>query len=75
MSHMTNTPARVAITTVTHDGTHTVHLTQHWFGTYVNARGYIARYLADNGLRRVTYGDAAPLFRDGVVVGHYSISR
>lgn len=75
MSHMTNTKARVEITTVNIEGALTVHLTQHFFGTYVDARGYVARYLADNGLRRVSYGDAAPLFRDGERVGHYSITR
>lgn len=52
-----------------------VTLTQHWHGTYVDARTYVARYLADNGLSRNSYSDSETLFCDGVAVGHYTITR
>ncbi len=75
MSHLTSTKARVAIVTVRKEGARTVHLTEHWNGTYVDARVYVARYIADNGLHRVTYGDGACLLLDGTVIGHYTITR
>lgn len=74
MSHLTSTTARVEIATSYIDERgRTVHLTQHWNGTYVDARRTVARYVADNGLYRTAYGDGGCLLRDGVVVGHYSI--
>lgn len=76
MSHMTSTTAQLVITTITTDGARTVHSTHHHaVTTYVNARRDIARYIADNGLHRVTYGDSACLLRDGAVIGHYTIKR
>lgn len=71
MSHLTSTTARVEITTITGGTT----FTEHWHGTYVEARGIVARHVHLNGLSRTTYGDAAPLYRDGVRIGHYTITR
>jgi hypothetical protein len=75
MSHLTSTTARIEITTVTKDGELTVHKTENWHTTYVDARRLVARYVADNGLARVGYGDAEHLFRDGEHVGRYAITR
>jgi hypothetical protein len=75
MSHLTSTTARVAITTVRKDGARTVHLTENWHTTYVEARVHVARYIADNGLTRVGYSDGEHLFRDGEHVGRYTITR
>lgn len=75
MSHLTSTKARVAIVTVRNDGNRTVHLTEQWNGTYVDARVHVARYLVNNGLTRDAYGDAEKLYRDGVPIGHYTITR
>jgi hypothetical protein len=68
--------ARLTITTTFVDNQgRNVTQTEHRSSTYVQARTLIARYVADNGLHRDTYGDSAPLFRDGVRVGHYVITR
>lgn len=79
MSHLTSTAARVAIVTVNTrtelSGDRTVHLTEHWNGTYVDARVHVARYVARNGLTRVGYSDTEHLFRDGEHVGRYTITR
>jgi hypothetical protein len=75
MSHLTSTAARVAIVTVRKDGARTVHLTEHWNGTYVDARVHVARYIASNSLTRVGYSDTEHLFRDGEHVGRYTITR
>jgi hypothetical protein len=75
MSHLTSTKARVAIVTVRDDGVRTVLLTEHWAGTYVDARVHIARYIASNGLTRDAFGDAEKLYHNGVQIGHYTITR
>jgi hypothetical protein len=63
--------AHVAITTQTDRGT----FTEHWTTSYVAARGIVARYVTNNGLRRNAYSDSEQLFRDGTPVGHYVITR
>ena len=75
MSHLTSTKARVEIVTVNNDGNRTVHLTEHWNGTYVDARVHVARYIANNRLTRGSYSDAEKLYRDGVLIGNYTITR
>ena len=62
--------SHLAITTLTERGT----FTEHWTTTPVEARKLVARYIATHGLRRDTYGYAAPLFRGDTHVGHYSIT-
>ena len=66
----TSTMAHVAITTRASHGT----FTEHWTTTYTQARTIVASYVTDNGLSRDGYGDAERLFRDGIPVGHYSIT-
>jgi hypothetical protein len=74
MSHLTSTKARVAIVTVRKDGARTVHLTESWNGSYVDARVHVARYIASNGLTRGAYSDAEKLYCNGVQIGHYTIT-
>jgi post-segregation antitoxin (ccd killing protein) len=68
---MSDAMAHVTITTTTANGP----FTEHWTTTYVEARGIVARHVHLNGLFRNAYSDAEWLFRDGAVVGHYSIAR
>ncbi len=76
MSHTTSTMASLRITTVfIDDRGRTVSMTEHRSDTYIRIRAFMADYIAANGLRRDSYGDSAPLFRGGVRVGHYTISR
>jgi hypothetical protein len=75
MSHLTSTTAHLVITTVNRDGARTEHRTENWFSTYVEARRIVARYVADNCLARIGYGDTEHLFRDGEHVGRYTITR
>jgi len=70
MSFMSDAYYCLAITTFTDRGTCTEHYTR----SRVDIRTMIARYIADNGLRRNAYSDCEQLFSGDTHVGHYTIT-